>query len=71
MLIESARLLDEYVMCFGADGSVSQRGKKPSVWNEDTIFTDDETYVTTVKEDEGISGAEKDNNARKLLEELT
>lgn len=38
-LREANNLLHEYRSCFGADGSVSQRGEIPQCWNPNTIFT--------------------------------
>tara|TARA_R100000458_G_scaffold59432_1_gene70013 strand:- start:2300 stop:2593 length:294 start_codon:yes stop_codon:yes gene_type:complete len=38
-LREATNLLQEYRSCFGADGSVSQRGEMPQCWNPNTIFT--------------------------------
>ena len=68
-LKEATELLDEYTSCFTANGDVAQRGLKPSAWNENTIFTDDESHKPT-RVDE-ISPEEKDANAKAILEELT
>ena len=38
-LIKENELISEYASCFGADGSVSQRGEIPQCWNRETIFT--------------------------------
>jgi len=38
-LTEALDLLDEYRLCFKANGEVSQRGEIPQCWNENTIFT--------------------------------
>ena len=38
-LKQAMSLLSEYHACFGADGSVSQRGEVPQCWNMNTIFT--------------------------------
>jgi len=69
ILKEATELLDEYTSCFTGNGDVAQRGLKPSAWNENTIFTDDESHKPT-RVDE-ISPEEKDANAKAILEELT
>tara|TARA_R100000458_G_scaffold35528_1_gene32914 strand:- start:3312 stop:3605 length:294 start_codon:yes stop_codon:yes gene_type:complete len=38
-LIKANELISEYASCFGADGSISQRGEIPQCWNPQTIFT--------------------------------
>ena len=68
-LAESVELVSEYVSCFGADGSVSQRGQVPSAWNQDSIFEDWENRPSLTTEE--ASAEQKDANAKKLLEELT
>ena len=68
-LEESIALVREYVMCFGADGSVSQRGQIPKAWNKDTIFESHKDYKATITEE--VSPEQKDANAKKLLEEIT
>ena len=68
-LNNSIELVDEYIRCFAADGSVSQRGRIPHSWNEDTIFESDEKYITEPMEE--ASPEQKDANAKELLEELT
>ena len=68
-LAEAVELVSEYASCFGADGSVSQRGQIPSAWNQDTIFEDWKDKPSFKTED--ASAEQKDANAKKLLEELT
>ena len=68
-LAEAVELVSEYASCFGADGSVSQRGQIPSAWNQDTIFEDWKDKPSCATED--ASAEQKDANAKKLLEELT
>ena len=68
-LAEAVELVSEYASCFGADGSVSQRGQVPSAWNQDTIFEDWKDKPSFKTED--ASAEQKDANAKKLLEELT
>ena len=57
-------LVGEYASCHNALGEVSQQGRKPHCWNEDTIFTpyedtkdynDNEEYIEGV-EDTGSAG---------------
>ena len=69
-LKESIALVSEYASCFGADGRISQRGKKPSVWNKDSLFEDYNELSENYIMDE-TSAKQKDANAKKLLEELT
>ena len=68
-LAEAIELVSEYTSCFGAVGTVSQRGTVPKAWNQDSIFEDwkDKPSFKT----EEASADEKDANAKKLLEELT
>jgi hypothetical protein len=68
-LAESVKLVSEYASCFGADGSVSQRGQVPSAWNQDSIFEDWENRPSLTTEE--ASAEQKDANAKKLLDELT
>tara|TARA_R110000824_G_scaffold84650_2_gene211005 strand:+ start:464 stop:823 length:360 start_codon:yes stop_codon:yes gene_type:complete len=68
-LRDSLTLLREYVSCFGADGSVAQRGQIPKAWNPETIFESEKDYKLQPVEE--VSPEEKDANAKKLLEELT
>ncbi len=68
-LAESVELVSEYASCFGADGSVSQRGRVPSAWNQDSIFEDWKNRPSPTTEE--ASAEQKDANAKKLLEELT
>jgi len=68
-LEESLALVNEYASCFGADGTVSQRGQIPSAWNQDTIFEDWKNKPSFKAEE--ASAEQKDANAKKLLEELT
>ena len=68
-LAEAVELVSEYTSCFGADGTVSQRGTVPKAWNQDSIFEDWKDKPSFKAEE--ASADEKDANAKKLLEELT
>ena len=68
-LEESLALVSEYASCFGADGTVSQRGTIPKAWNQETIFENWEKPFSFSTEE--ASAEQKDANAKKLLEELT
>lgn len=68
-LEESIALVREYASCFGADGSVSQRGQVPSAWKQDSIFEDWENRPSLTTEE--ASAEQRDANVKKLLEELT
>ena len=68
-LKESVELVKEYTSCFGADGSVAQRGQIPDAWNPDTIFESESDYKMPTEEE--ASPEQKDANAKKLLEEIT
>jgi len=69
-LKESIELVDEYASCFSADGRISQRGKKPSVWKQDSLF-EDSNETTKYNPTETVSAEQKDATAKKLLKELT
>ena len=70
-LNNSIELVNEYISCFAADGTVSQRGEVPQCWNEDTIFEPHYGVGEISYAEEEASPEQKDANAKKLLEELT
>ena len=68
-LQESLDLVQEYTSCFSWTVGVSQRGRIPHSWNQDTIFESESGYKMPITEE--VSPEEKDANAKKLLEEIT
>lgn len=72
-LKKSLSLVSEYAGCFNADGTISQQGSSPEIWNKNTIFESGgvHTKKKSSSRRQQFTPQEKDEYAKKLLKELS